>query len=93
MKILRIFQFIANGNFFQPKNKNRAALITLTQLGFPKSQVRRALIELNGIKYEDISSDTIRPPLISRTVKGHTRNFEAQQAISETLGLTTEELF
>jgi len=78
---------------FQAKKPNRAALRKLKRLGYPLANIRKALVQLNGLKLSDISENQVAPSNISRTLSGIQNSQTAKELISSKLNLDIEELF
>jgi hypothetical protein len=93
--IAKIIQAIKLNKSFQGKtnNRNHAVLSTLKNLGFPLSNIRKALIVLNNIKYSEIAGNETSIASVSNTVNGNREAKKAKLLISQKLDLTPEELF
>jgi len=78
---------------FQAKKPNRTALRKLKRLGYPLANIRKALVQLNGLKLSDISENKVNPANISRTLSGIQNSQISKKLISSKLNLDIEELF
>ena len=73
-------------------NKNRTALRALQRLGYTMPCIRKALLDLNGIKLKTLNAE-VSMVTISHIMKGKRVNRKAQRAIANALGLSVKELF
>jgi lambda repressor-like predicted transcriptional regulator len=75
-------------------NRNKRALECLKALAFEPVGIRKALIELNGLKVKDLSrQDGVSPATIYNTIRGQRINRKAIELISRSLELSVEDLF
>ena len=74
-------------------NRNRAALLYLQKLGFFMPEIRKALLDLNGIRLKHMVCRRATFGTLSRTNVGTLKNRPAQIIIAEKLKLTVKELF
>jgi len=91
--MINIFKYIASIKSFQGQNRNRALLRKMRNLGFSKLEIRLALIATNQISLVKIKTDDLKPPTLSRTIHGFSKNIEAQKHIAYKLGIEQNELF
>lgn len=86
----QIFQTL----FSKPdQNRNRAALAALRNLGFPMPVIRRALLNLNGLKVKGLADGKVSPATLSNTLKAVRANKTAQAIVAEALDLKVTEIF
>lgn len=74
-------------------NRNRATLQYLQRLGFSMPEIRKALLNLNGIRLRHMVSERATFGTLSRTVRGQLHHTEAQLVVAEKLHLDIQELF
>ena len=93
--ISKIIQAIKLNKSFQGKTnrRNHKVLNFCKNLGFPLSNIRKALIVLNDIKYSDIAGNETSVASVSNTVNGNREAKIAKVLISQKLGLEPHELF
>ena len=93
--ISKIIQAIKLNKSFQGKTnrRNHKVLNFCKNLGFPLSNIRKALIVLNDIKYSDIAGGETSVASVSNTVNGNRKAKKATILIAQKLDLTPEELF
>lgn len=76
------------------KNRNRAALRCLRQLGFSLPEIRDGLIKMNRIKLHALAEDhEIVSSTLYNTVKGLRINAKSQQISAGALDLSVQELY
>lgn len=76
------------------KNRNRAALRCLKEIGFPLPNIRSGLIKMNNIKMLTLAHDhKVKSTTLYNTVKGLRPNPEAQQISANALDLDVNELY
>lgn len=86
------------GRIFKPSKvqeelgRNRAALHCLRELQFQPGRIRRALIELNGIRIRRLVNGN-SPSLVYSTIKGSRRHSTVMDQLSAELDVPKEELF
>ena len=73
--------------------KNRQAFDCLIELGFPRRNVRKALLDLNGIKMKRFVSDRVSANAVYATLQGLRRNPVVMELVARELGLPVEDLF
>ena len=76
----------------QPNKPNRHVLILCRGLRFPEENIRRALVDLNGVNIARIA-DGVGMRTIYGALKGENKNTKAREILAGSLGLTVEELF
>lgn len=75
-------------------NRNRIILDAAKCLDFPISKIRKALIDLNGLKLSQIANDDVSYSSLANTISGTRRSDDkAKVATAKSLGLEPEELF
>jgi hypothetical protein len=83
--------------FIQGENgRNRAILIYLKKLGYPISDIRKALIVLNKINITELATRPdimVQAPLMHAVVYGRRENKQAREVLAGQLNLTVEEMF
>lgn len=76
------------------KNRNRAALNCLKELGFSLPDIRSGLIKMNNIKILTLAQNHgVKTTTLYNTVKGLRPNPEAQQISANALDLDVNELY
>lgn len=96
MKILLSLKHRRTEKNLQEKKqvRNRTALISLRECGFSMPCIRKALLDLNELSLDKIVDQTRASVVtVSRTIKGFRNNREAQELVSQHLGLGADELF
>lgn len=74
-------------------NKNQDALVCLTALGFEIDRIRKALVDLNGIRISELAREHgIALPTFYAQIK-RPSNEGAIRVLCTELGLKTDELF
>ena len=95
IRITKIIKAIKPNKSFQEKttNRNHSVLHFLKKSGYPLSNIRKALIVLNDIKYADIAGDETSVASVSNTINGNRAAKKAKLLISQKLGIEPQELF
>jgi len=80
---------------FQSKNRNRAALECLLDLGFSPINVRKALIALNDVNLNKLvrNGAGVSAPTFYNTIKGTRTNDKAMALVAKSLNLDVGEMF
>ena len=80
--------------YFQEKNfheaRNRAAFYFLRQVGYALPKIRRALLVLNDIKYNELGSHSSN---VSQVLAGKRSDNQVRSRCAEALGIPEEDLF
>lgn len=73
-------------------SRNQAVLECLKGLDFPPARIRRALLELNGVRIKRFVDG--RPPsMVYQTIQGTRKDAEVRQLVARELGLEVQEIF
>ena len=87
-------QFNKLNKIIQGENRrNRVALDGLRELGFSMPEIRKALIDLNGINIRRLGNGEVSVPTLYNTVKGKRVNEAAMSILADSLRLQKDELF
>lgn len=76
----------------QEDNPNRAVLTLCRHIGYPEVNIRRALLDLNGINVRRLANG-VGVPTLYGAIKEANRNPMARIALADCLGLRVEEIF
>lgn len=92
--MIKIFKNIRLNKIIQDNsNRNRIVLNILRELGFSEPDIRKALMDLNQIKLNEIADETISTPTVYNTIKGIRYNNIAKELVAQKLNLEPAELF
>jgi lambda repressor-like predicted transcriptional regulator len=78
----------------QGENRNRAALRCLQVLAFGQVEIRKALVELNGVKVKNLARvDGVSAATIYNTIRGRRSSPKAKELLAASLSLGVDDLF
>ena len=73
--------------------RNRAAVHCLKELKFQPERIRRALLELNGIRIRKLANGVFTPSLVYSTIRGDRKHRPIMEQVATELDIPVEEFF
>ena len=96
-KMIRTFLNNKLKKIKQAKNRNRAAVECLRELGFPLSAIRKSLVTINELKINDLAEEyKVSPVTIYEALKARKSNngkSAGMQILAEALGVEVKEIY
>lgn len=83
---------IIKPDIVQADNPNRPVLTVCRHVGFPEANIRKALVDLNGINVKKLANG-VGVTTVYGALKGENAHQGARIVLADALGLQVEELF